>query len=473
MPRPNITNSFASSSYYFANFTDLQDFNTKGKAAYDKRVSEGKSVYNPTIESRKFNGTTDTQLLDEGVFNDTYIDKPLLDRTMDAFDALFANIDMGGAFNKGKLKVTDDKRGIFDFSLASKGLFRKKEFFSQEFADFQNVNFIYPFPELAPGVVPNIDVDKDMFDNYWYTYTDGTKYQMVQQDKGQAAMDNGDPNAKYEYGTSTKKSYLMFERKRGKAKMVDLYVGVGGLEGLTYEGMLARALPMILAARYFEMARIKTRINAARMYYDGTKNVCFTYTIKDYGDDIDFNRIAMAVADPRWFRWNLWKYTSAIIRENLGDANSTGYGSTIYGGDRLYETFNRYKNWYFEEMKNGSQPELSINPNLMLVGGLPNPGNTIAGQEDDIKEEFFRILDIVDFQFNDQVKASQRIYKRLVQDEGKSVDYFKQYVNRTLSTAYSYPSSGPYSTSIEQQQVLDDDFTKALDAMSIYLDSIQ
>jgi hypothetical protein len=473
MARPKVTNAYASSDYYFANFTDLQDFNTQGKEIFDAREARGASNYRPLNPRMDFEGSTNVTELNEATFNYTYIDKPLLDNTMDSFDSLMAKIDMGGAFEKSRLKVTDDMRGIFDFSLASKGLFRKKEFFSQEFADFQNANFIYVYPDLPPGVVPNIDVDKDRFDNYWYTYEDGTKYQMTQQDKGQAAMDNGDPNAKYEYGTSTKKSYLMFERKRGKAKMVDLYVGVGGLEGLTYEGMLARAMPLILAARYFEMSGIKTRINAARMYYNGSKNVCFTYTIKNYGNDLNFNAIAMSVADPRWFRWNLWKYTAAYIREKLGDSSSTGYGSTIYGGERLYETFNRYKNWYFEQMDAGLQPKLQINPNLMLIGGLEAPGNSLSLQQDDIKKEFFRILDIVDFQFNRPEKAAQRIYKRMVLDDGESVDRYKQYVNRTLSTAYSYPSSGQYATPPKRQDELDKEFETALEGMQVYLDTIQ
>jgi hypothetical protein len=124
-------------------------------------------------------------------------------------------------------------------------------------------------------------------------------------------------------------------------------------------------------------------------------------------------------------------------------------------------------------MDAGLQPKLEINSNLMLVGGLEAPENTLAQQEDDIKKEFFRILDIVDFQFNKPEKAAQRIYKRMVLDEGDSIDRFKQYVNRILSTAYSYPSSGQYATPPKRQDELDKEFETALDGMQIYLDTIQ
>ena len=37
-------------------------------------------------------------------------------------------VNIGGSIKKGKLKITDDKKGIFDFSLASLGLYRPLEF---------------------------------------------------------------------------------------------------------------------------------------------------------------------------------------------------------------------------------------------------------------------------------------------------------------------------------------------------------
>ena len=55
-----------------------------------------------------------------------------LNKTLEEFDELYDQIDMGGSFNKQKLLITDDKRGIFSFSLASKGLYRGVEYYSEE-----------------------------------------------------------------------------------------------------------------------------------------------------------------------------------------------------------------------------------------------------------------------------------------------------------------------------------------------------
>lgn len=277
-----------------------------------------------------------------------------------------------------------------------------------------------------------------------------------------------------EFATTTKKSYVMFRKKGGKAKMVELYVGVGGLGGLSYEGMLARALPLFLCARYFESVGIRTRISAARMYNeDYTKVFCATYTIKDYGQDLNFNYLGINVSDPRWFRWNLWKYMSALSETDKIKEETDGYGRTIYGDNELYETFNRYKNWYFEEMQEGKQPILPVDRNLMIVGGLNDPSDDSLTDEQAIKDEFYRILDIVDFQFNKPEKASERIYKRLKEENSRrSVGDIKRYIQNIAAQANSFPEAGEYATPPEVQDVLEKKYDEILDGMNKFLATI-
>jgi hypothetical protein len=276
-----------------------------------------------------------------------------------------------------------------------------------------------------------------------------------------------------EFATTTQKSYIMFEKKGGKAKMVDLYVGVGGLQNLSYQGFLARAMPLFLCARFFESVGIKTRINAARMYSENSNYFCLTYPIKDYGQDIDFNWLALNTSDPRWFRWNLWKYTSALSQLSTLGGNSEGYGSTVYGGNELYEVFNRYKNWYFDEMKSGKQPELSIDRNLMIAGGLANPSDSSLTNLPQIAEEFYRILDIVDFQFNKPEKAAQRIYERMkLENPNVRPSDVKTYITNIAAQANLFPERGQYATEPEEADILEEKYYFILEGMNKFLATI-
>jgi hypothetical protein len=400
---------------------------------------------------------------------------------------------MGGAFEKQRLVISSDERGIFDFGLASKGLFRKIEYYSGKLKDespeeFPNWGLSYNSPS---GVVdPNL-VFKDRFDQFWYTSVkNGKKYLMERRQEGSTAMMIMNPKARWledpngilytdpikfddfslGFATTNKKSYLIYKRDGGKARMVDLYVGIGGLVETTYESMLARAMHLLLAARYFEMAGIRTRISATRMYDGDGGMVAYTFPIKKYGEDLNFDWIAMNVADPRFFRWNLWKYVKAMLQENEGIKSARGWGTTIYYGLDMSQTSARYKNWYFQEAEAGRQPPLKVDRNLMLFGGLKKPSGSIEEQSEEIIEEFFRIIDIVDIQYNKTDKVADRIYKRMVEEKGQSVPIFKKYVQKILREAYEYPEKGQYATEQSRQNEMEKVFDAKIDALNKYLE---
>ena len=89
--------------------------------------------------------------LDNMVNEKNYIDPNGLNEALAFFDSLLVETDMGGAFKKAKLKITDDTRGIFDFGLASQGLFRAIEYYSKEL----QAESPDEFPETKSGIVPD------------------------------------------------------------------------------------------------------------------------------------------------------------------------------------------------------------------------------------------------------------------------------------------------------------------------------
>jgi hypothetical protein len=440
--------------------------------------------------SFKSDETQTIEDLNSGFFG-TYSEQDILDNTIQSFDEMLSAIDMGGSFKKSKLIISDRPQGIFDFGLASLGLFNEQEFYSETLAKESPLEF----PSEPSGIVPPLFVEKNELGDFWYfSKFTNNKYNMTQQDKGtqQAILDgyNKDniPSSYKTFKTRQKKSYLLFKKEGGKAKKVDLYIPMGGNRDLTQSGMLARALPVIMAARYFESVGIRTRVNATRLYYTESYNIdnqkdlgttyqCVAIKIKDFGEDVDFTRMAISVADNRTFRWGLWKYLPAFLAKKYGVTNE-GYGYAMYGGSDFLETSRRFKNWYSEEIEKGV-PLVPMEKTLQIFGGLENPPSsyTYTGKVDqtykDIVEAFYKILDTVDIYYNKPKDAYNRIYKRWVETNNRTVREMKTYIQGVLSNSYSVALGGKYSDIKEDADKIEDDFDEKIDSLNEFLTNIQ
>jgi hypothetical protein len=439
------TNNYSKNNFYFDNFSSREDF-------IDTSVKQGAT---------------------KKVAPQTFSDQTLLQETMAFFDVEMAKVDMGGAFEKARLKTTADPRGIFDFSLAAQGLYRPQEYYSEELANDSPDEFNNS--DVLPGIVPPDNVYKNDLEQFWYKSEEtNKKYLLTQQQEGTLAVDLGLKQQKV-FKTTVKKSYVMFEKKKGKAKYVDLYIPFSAASNLTQEGMLTRILPMLLVAKKLESVQIRTKINMIRMYSEDKSGamqyIGLSYPIKDYGDDLDFDWISTNAADTVWFN-QLGSYAVNILKQKNNNINWKGYGYPTASYNEVLEVFNRYRNWYFEEAEKGSQPIVRVDRNLMIAGGVQAPTNNFKADSEKVIEEYFRILDLVDFQFNDAEKAAKRVYTRMVDKEGKSVIEFKTYVQRLLNDAYSYPNAGQYKTEQEQIDKLEDGYDKGIEGLNKYLESI-
>ena len=514
-------------TFYFNRYNDWQDFMSVGNAAVIKankefpnqmyiyelpaqrvvkvrkvlKVLQIGGVPNPMNKTDWLRDDSNTiEKFDKGFYT-KFLQSDLLDNVILAFDEILDNIDMGGSFEKSKLIITDRTQGIFDFGLASLGLFEKVEFYSNKLAIDNPLEF---FTEEVAGIVPAINVIKNKLEQYIYTSEEsGIKYFLTKQNKGtQAALNDGysldDIPLKYKsFGTRQKKSYLMFKKKSGKVKKVDLYVGVGGLSDMDSTGMLQRALPMFMAAEFFESVGIRTRINSSRMF-ENTESInilnyvksketsrltpeqnkiinCSTVVIKDFGEGLDFTRLSVAVADERTFRYNLWKLMPSINAIDFG-VGMSGWGRTVYGDDIMFETAERYKNWYREQIDKGNKEWIKLDKPLMIFGGVPNPQNswTYNGDKNesgykDIVKEFYRILDIVDFTYNKTEKAAQRIYTRQVEVDGKDKYEYTKYVLDIFGQAFGVAEGGMYPDPKVEIDEKDINFEEKIKELNLFL----
>lgn len=430
---------------------------------------------------------------------------------IESFDNIISKIDMGGVFKKARLKVTDDKRGIFDFGLAAKGLYRRQEYFSLELAQDSPDEFAGAEYNFKPsGVVPFDFVVEDFVGEekfYWYTAPNGKKYQLKKQQEGTRAVELKLPNARLVYATKTKKAYVMPEKKGGKAKMVELFIPVN--KGIR----LSTVLPLFLAARFFQLYGVMTRISVIRMYDGYNEYTAWGYPIKDYGDEMDFNFMALNGVDTRW-----WYAIRAVVvaikdKESIDEAKkSTGKSKvsridfTEEGGSgglpsdkKAYvELFSRYRNWYGEEIEKGNLPPLRTDKKLLISGVDERYYGRSSFSTQQIVNMFYRILDTVDFQFNSAEEACKRIYKRVVQDKldeeyinniqylptQKDKDYelknlritltaeFKTYVQSVLFDTYDYPEGGMYPEPAESAKKLDEELDEKLEKLKQFIESL-
>jgi hypothetical protein len=493
---------YNNSSFFFARFDDWSQFMRLGTEYNEEMRSKYRKYkkfydgYNWKELPSQFE-TKETKTIEDlnkGFFK-TYMEEKLLKNVLTAFDEILADIDMGGSFKKSKLIITDKTRGIFDFGLASLGLFAEQEFFSEKLAEESPLEF----PKEPKGVVPPLFVNLNQLGDYWYVSSvTGKKYKMTRQDKGtQAAIYDGFtkenvPLKFKSFKTKQKKSYLEFKKEGGKSKFVDLYVPMGGLGGMTASGMLQRALPLFMAAEFFESVGIRTRVNCARVWSswgermtaEATKKddgfSAITVGIKDFGEDLDFTRLAVAVADERTYRYNMWKLAPAITAKYYKSAQR-GAGSTLYGRDPEFNpTTRRFKNWYYEQIEKYDKDWVQVPKPLMIFGGVADPLNRwkYTGDKEErgyrsIVEEFYRILDTVDFYFNKPEAVCQRIYDRWVETGEKSIRDFKKYCQSTLANAFSIVENGEYSDPEEEKEADTEAFNEKCIGLRDFLISVE
>ena len=492
--------SYPRYNYRFAQGSSPEQFFEQGNLFFDKipdndsRKSRyiGTGPHNDGGERPGFYGNTTTFEELNAEIN-TFENMPLVRDAIDSFDGILEKIEMGGAFDKSRLIATSNPQGIFDFSLASQGLFRPAEYYSEELAKEQPRKFYFQYGNLKGLVPPNLVVKKQGANGLVFYFPDtknGKPYEYLCQQRqvGVTEALDKDPllptkmfgdmeilvnyNKNVVFRSTNKKCYLLYDKKGGKASKVELYVVQGGLQSATSEGMLLKIMPILLAAKTLEEAGIQTRIYTVRAYTSGSNAVFMTYPIKNYGEELDWNKIALNVADPRIFRFKTWKATTGWLNElysNIG-GGSAGYGRTMQNRDLLNETFERYKNWAEQQRGMGSINQKEISRQLMFISTLDADSiqnlwnNNRQRAISIITDEFYRIMDSIDIQLGIVSKSANRISQREL-PKGKSLTEIKTYINQLITDSFTLPTRGEFATStttiqkvLEKQQKVFDKF---------------
>jgi hypothetical protein len=401
-----------------------------------------------------------------------FSDLPLLQDALNSFSDIRKNLDLGGDFDSARMKFTSLPKGVFNFGVASKGLFRKVEYFDETNQVVVDSNLVlqseinnlpyYNFKgdkvylrkqqkgtSLIEKYCKDVKVNYSDVNQLHLPFKDGKIYNgcgyEVDKEKG--------IYAKLKYATTTKKVYMYREKLGGGiSPFVDLYIVTGGLAGINTENMLAKNLPTFIVADILEKAGVKVRIYGVRGYDTPENKLVFLpFALKEYGETLDFGNLASFTSDVRFFRVNLWRSLATVRRmaEKANDPSSTdypyGYGTTLYGfkdgqRDDLYDAFQMYKNWVFNQKGSVKNTTKINDKGLMILGGLRDldssdrlTGVNKAQTFQKIKEEVYRILDYVGMLLtNNPSKFIQNIYIR-EKDDPKYTNP-KQEITKYLSS---------------------------------------
>ena len=309
------------------------------------------------------------------------------------FESAPFKLNLGGKTEKSKLITTDKPMGIFDFSLASRGLYKVPEYYSEKLA----VEYPDKFKdfELPSGVVPpNLVTQSIINGEKIFMYQDGNDYfDCVIRQKGETAIDDGIQGAKLKYATRNRKVYLTHKRNKGKVKYVEIYslFYYTSLSGDTQFAI--RHIPAMMVADYLESIGVMTRIYMTRfvnlnnnwtlreknksgvelpMYKVAPSPKFYSSLLvqpiiaKDFGQDFD-KELGFMISSENYRslyeKLSMWAVKKEVI--NTIDEQDV-YGNPNWNQTEYYEGIERYRNKYQEYVKLGLFKSKEVLPEAML-----------------------------------------------------------------------------------------------------------
>lgn len=401
--------------------------------------------YKPN-DSRSFN---EQMSLDNVLIS--FLNQGMLTQADDLYDKILSNIDLGGDLKQQRIIFTSQPIGIFSFAQASKGLIRSVEYYcpsedriipadsvfkgdlnGKEYYFFEGANdeeiLVERRQEGTTAILKNCP-----FATAQLNYDSG----MVLPYDKEGKIINFYDKYKLRYSSTTKKVYQIREKKGGGyAPYVDLYCPVGGNANWTTDTMLVQALPMILLSRVLERAGVRTRVFATTfMKVIGDTNYMVTpVLVKEYGEPLDLNKLAIYTSDKRLFRYHLFNALLGWFVED-GDLRSNHGRHRILSTAEIYNIMPRVKNYYQYQMDKGAIPKTNIDKGLMIFGGTPI--NLSRPEQDSLRyestqqkiiNEFYRISDYVSLMMSK--KPDSVIKKIFEREEDRKIS--KQEVAQTL-----------------------------------------
>jgi hypothetical protein len=437
-------------------------------------------------------------------------------------------VNLGGIYKNDKLVVTADDRGVFDFSLASLGLYRPIEFYSEELKqDIEKGVLENPFIYLKTenGVVLNDKVIKVKtgLDNGFKFFINQKEYDCERRQKGATKVlnnfsdkcflkqtnqgifvtysfeninkvFNGEGKIRLKYASSNKKSYLIYDKKDDNVKYVDIFVPINYIAGKQAPAL--NLIPAYLVAVALEGFGIETRISAMRIGTDRETTISVSIPVKNYTEstqesfDRTFNLLGRKDVAKNYFKF------FKIIAENEGiQANATGDTDSAfdninyYRQDYVINMMQRYKNWAKENKDKSFINTKVSNPNFQF--GMVQKDNRLdedlsgfLSEFHIIMYQFYYYMDFLAIEFREIDEMVSEIYSRFTENEiFKDVfsipdskqarkDLIRKYINTMLIEKYQVVEGGKYADSEIDKKEKEDKFSQKIFKLSDSLNNL-
>ena len=376
-------------------------------------------------------------------------------------------INIGGLIEKDKIKVTQDDRGLFDFSLASQGLFRPIEFYSPKFYNFLiNTETTNPFVffKNPVGIIPDNKVNK-IGNKYIFSFA-GIEFECERRQKGATKVFetfesecflketdnkiittysltdpkkvfNGKGKIKLKYSSTNKKCYLIYDEKNASARYVDFYVPANYMNSNNSYCIMS-LFSQILACAILENYGIQTRISIIRCGFTAKKegkrkiyrSVNAAIPIKNYNETIQESYIKIFnVAANRNMLTTLFAGLKNKIEfeNNVSRKCDDGFDHIAYRNYAyMVSLLERYKNFLIKNPKLNYTK--TISDNFMAVNNLERKLEysktefefTELFLYDNMQLILFKLylnIDSIAIELNEMSEFVEQIKKRLSENE--------------------------------------------------------
>lgn len=317
------------------------------------------------------------------------------DKSFNKINMLFESapfkLNLGGQTEKTKLTATDKPMGIFDFSLASRGMYKVPEYYSEKLAK----EFPDKFKDfdLPSGVVPpNLITQKiENGDKVYFLQDDDGIFDCEIRQKGKTAIEDGVEGAKLKYATRNRKVYLTHKRNKGKVKYVEIY-SLFYYTSMNGDIQYAiRHIPAMMVADYLESIGVMTRIYMTRFVvldqsmtlkketpqgvdlpmYKIAPNPKFKTSLfiqpiiaKEFGQE--FDKSIGFMTSSRNYRDVYESLSKWAITKEVTKKDPDVYGDPDWSQFQYFEGIERYRNKYQEYVKLGLFKSKEVLPEAMM-----------------------------------------------------------------------------------------------------------
>lgn len=467
-----------------------------------------------------------------------YINKPSkgFEKIKEISKTLVENIktlvNLGGLYKNDRIIISEDSRGVFDFGLASLGLYRPIEFYSHKLQEDIKKDIIenpFKFEGLEAGVVNPDKVNKKAIGGltfFTFNYM-GKDYDCEKRQRGatkvfntfssecflkpnedgiiitfylneQNKVYNGKDGIRLKYASSNKKSYLIYNKKDDSVKNVDIFMPINFL-GVNNSSRALFLFPAYLISATLEQYGIQSRISAMRLGSDNSTQITVSIPVKDYNESTtdSFDRIYALLSTDNAGE-SLFAFFKIIVENEGIQANATkdtsASFSNVYYYEREYmnDMMQRYKNWCEANKDKDFVNTKVVNSNFQFA--LSTTSSSIA--DSDVTYEnildylhqifytFYYYMDFLAIEMIDMVEFEKSIYKRITEDvtfrkiysvpssKQEIKDLMRIYTIAILVEKYKVVDGGAYSDSAEQVKKKEDSLKEKILKLDEALNSI-